>query len=58
MDVSSVSAMQADAMAQAKDVALLKKSNDMEKQMADQIIAAIPKVDHEAAPGKQVNMIA
>ena len=56
--VSGPSQMQSASMSQAKDIAVLKKSIDLEKDMASQLIEAIPKVDHDAPPGQQVNMMA
>jgi hypothetical protein len=58
MEMSDVSAAQAAAVSQNHDIALTKKSNDMEKQEAAQIINALPKVDHSAPAGGQVNMLA
>jgi hypothetical protein len=58
MEISDVQAAKQASFASSKDIALVKKSNDMDKQMAAEILAAIPKVDHGAPPGKQVNMLA
>ncbi|MCM8531612.1 MAG: putative motility protein [Lentisphaeraceae bacterium] len=56
--LSGPSEMQAAAFSQSKDVAVLKKSIDNDKQMAAQLIDAIPKVNHDAPKGQQVRMTA
>jgi len=61
MEVSPSGAMQMQnaAMAQSKDVAMVKKSIDIEKDMAAQLLEGISQnVDKGAQAGKQVNMIA
>ena len=61
MEVSPSGAMQAQnaAMAQSKDIAMIKKSIDAEKDMAMQLLEGISQtVDQSAAAGQRVNMIA
>lgn len=40
------------------EVAVLKKSMDIEKDMASQLLEGIPTVDHDAPEGQQVRMYA
>ena len=40
------------------DVAVLKKSMEIDKDMASQLLDSIPKVDHDAPAGQQVRMYA
>ena len=56
MEVSGASEMQAASHAQGREIAVLKKSIDMDKDMAAQLIEAIPKVNHDAPKGQQVRM--
>ncbi len=60
ISASGLIQMQQAVMIQAKDVAMVKKSIDVEKDMADQLLAGITQniVDHDAAAGNKVNMIA
>ena len=61
MEVSASGAMQMQnaAMTQSKDIAMIKKSIDVEKDMAAQLLDGIStNVDKNAAAGKQVNMLA
>lgn len=56
MEVSGASEMQAAAHTSNREMAVLKKSIDMDKDMAAQLIDAIPKVNHDAPKGHQVRM--
>lgn len=58
MEVSGASEMQAASFKQGREIAVLKKSIDMDKDMAAQLIDAIPKVNHDAPKGQQVRMTA
>ncbi len=51
-------AMQTEKIAVSKDIAMLKKANDVEKDMATQLLEALPSVDYSAPPGQQVRMFA
>ena len=50
--------MESAKIAQSKEIAVLKKGIDLEKDMAEQLIDAIPKVDHSAPRGQQVRLFA
>lgn len=54
----NVMAMKNANAAMSADIAVLKKSIDVEKDMATQLIDAIPKVKHDAPPGQQVRAFA
>ena len=56
MEVSGASEMQAAAHTSNREMAVLKKSIDMDKDMAAQLIDAILKVNHDAPKGHQVRM--
>ena len=58
MEVSGASEMQQASYSQGREIAVLKKSIDMDKDMAAQLIDAIPKVNHDAPKGQQVRMTA
>ena len=56
MEVYGASEMQAAAHTANRKIAVLKKSIDMDKDMAAQLIDTIPKVNHGAPKGQQVRM--
>jgi hypothetical protein len=64
MDISGmdptggIQQMKAKNDAQSHEIAVLKKGIDHQKDMAAQLIEAIPTVNHGAPPGQQVRMTA
>ena len=58
MEVSGPMELQAASQAQSHEIAVLKKGLDIQKDMAAQLLEAIPQVNHEAPPGQQVRMLA
>lgn len=53
-----VMAMESAKTEMSADVAVLKKSMEIDKDMATQLLDSIPKVNHDAPPGQQVRMFA
>ena len=53
-----VMAMESAKTAMSADVAVLKKSMEVEADMASQLLESMPKVNHDAPPGQQVRMFA
>lgn len=58
MEISGTQALQNESVAQSKDIALMKKGMDIEKEMVSQLVESLPKggVNSSAAVGSQVNI--
>lgn len=53
-----VMAMESAKTQMSADVAVLKKSMEIDKDMASQLLDSMPKVNHDAPQGQQVRMYA
>ena len=53
-----VMAMESAKTEMSADVAVLKKSMEIDKDMANQLLDAMPTVNHDAPAGQQVRMYA